>query len=461
MNAIIVSTLLGVIMMFCSWGIQSQKAQKNIALLGLFMLILANLAQANGWYVFNYDTKGMLAFNVFGLYANTLLFALTFVYVWINGEEISKLSNTAADFYSLIFFILCGVSILTSFDNLLMLFIGIEILSIPLYILTGADKKNMLSNEAALKYFLMGSFSTGILLLGITFIYGGTGSFHLATPTLHISTGMAEEQILVSAGLILIFAAMNFKVSAAPFHFWTPDVYDGAPTVFTSFMATIAKAAGFIAFVKVFNTQYLALGYSWTILLTFVILATLLVGNIIAVFQRSVKRMLAYSSIAQAGFMLFALYGKSEISNESILLYAVAYSIATIGIFGVLVKMKENSFEAFNGLGKAHPLLAFTTTIFLFSLAGIPLTGGFFAKYYMLSNLLKAGAGLWLIIVAVIFAAISIYYYFKIIQAMYFTAGEPAIGPMPKNYQFQLLVLAIVLLVLGVMPNLLLNYLYF
>ncbi len=461
MNAIVVSTLLGVMMMFCSWGIQSQKAQKNIALFGLIILIMANLAQANGWYTFNYDTKGMLAFNVFGLYANTLMFALTFIYVWINGEEISKLSNAAADFYSLIFFILCGVSVLTSFDNLLMLFIGIEILSIPLYILTGADKKNMLSNEAALKYFLMGSFSTGILLLGITLIYGGSGSFHLAPPLIHISTGMVEEQLLVSAGLILIFAAMNFKVSAAPFHFWTPDVYDGAPTVFTSFMATIAKAAGFIAFVKVFNTQYLALGYSWTILLTFVIIATLLVGNIIAVFQRSVKRMLAYSSIAQAGFMLFALYGKSEISNESILLYAVVYSIATIGIFGVLVKMKENSFEAFNGLAKADPLLAFTTTIFLFSLAGIPLTGGFFAKYYMLSNLLKAGAGLWLILVAVVFAAISIYYYFKIIQAMYFTAGEPAIGPMPKNYQYQLLVLAIVLLVLGVLPNLLLNYLYF
>ncbi len=461
MNAIVVSTLLGVMMMFCSWGIQSQKAQKNIALFGLIILIMANLAQANGWYTFNYDTKGMLAFNVFGLYANTLMFALTFIYVWINGEEISKLSNAAADFYSLIFFILCGVSVLTSFDNLLMLFIGIEILSIPLYILTGADKKNMLSNEAALKYFLMGSFSTGILLLGITLIYGGSGSFHLAPPLIHISTGMVQEQLLVSAGLILIFAAMNFKVSAAPFHFWTPDVYDGAPTVFTSFMATIAKAAGFIAFVKVFNTQYLALGYSWTILLTFVIIATLLVGNIIAVFQRSVKRMLAYSSIAQAGFMLFALYGKSEISNESILLYAVVYSIATIGIFGVLVKMKENSFEAFNGLAKADPLLAFTTTIFLFSLAGIPLTGGFFAKYYMLSNLLKAGAGLWLILVAVVFAAISIYYYFKIIQAMYFTAGEPAIGPMPKNYQYQLLVLAIVLLVLGVLPNLLLNYLYF
>jgi len=461
MNAIIVSTLLGVIMMFCSWGIKNQRVQKNIALIGLIILIIANLAQSNGWYVFNYDTKGMLTYTTFGLYANTLLFALTLIYVWMNGDEIAKINNSSADFYSLFFFILCGISVLTSFDNLLMLFIGIEILSIPLYILTGADKKNMFSNEAALKYFLMGSFSTGILLLGITFIYGATGSFHLTAPILSITTGLAQEQILLSAGLILLFVAMNFKVSAAPFHFWTPDVYDGAPTVFTSFMATIAKAAGFIAFINVFNTQYKALAYSWTLLLTFVMLSTLLIGNITALFQRSVKRMLAYSSIAQAGFMLFALYGQSAISNEAILLYAVVYSIATIGIFAVLVKMKENSFEAFNGLAKAHPLLAFATTVFLFSLAGIPFTGGFFAKYYMLSALLKAGAGLWLVLVAVVFAAISIYYYFKIIQAMYFTAGEPSINPFPKQYKYQLLTLAILLLILGVFPNLLLNYLYF
>ena len=461
MNAIIVSTLLGVIMMFCSWGVKSQNAQKNIALIGLLCLIIANLAQSNGWYEFNYDTKGMLLFSHFGLYSNTLLFALTFIYVWINGEEISKLSNAAADFYSLIFFILCGVSVLTSFDNLLMLFIGIEILSIPLYILTGADKKSMISNEAALKYFLMGSFSTGILLLGITFIYGANGTFHMTSTVIKLSTGIAHEQYLLSAGLILLFAAMNFKVSAAPFHFWTPDVYDGAPTVFTSFMATIAKAAGFLAFINVFSTQYKSLTTSWTLLLTFVILSTLLVGNIIAVFQRSVKRMLSYSSIAQAGFMLFALYGKSDIAIEGILIFAVVYSIATMGIFAVLVKMKENSFDAFNGLSKTNPLLAFATTVFLFSLAGIPLTGGFFAKYYMLAALLKAGAGLWLVIVAVVFAAISIYYYFKIIQAMYFTAGEPAIHLVSKNYQYQLLALAILLLVLGIFPNLLLNYLYF
>ncbi|MFN5986085.1 MAG: NADH-quinone oxidoreductase subunit N, partial [Chitinophagaceae bacterium] len=211
--------------------------------------------------------------------------------------------HQSADFYALFFFILCGASILTSFDNLLMLFIGIEILSIPLYILTGSDKKNLLSNESALKYFLMGAFSTGILLLGITLCYGAIGSFRLEAPVIIPSKGMALEQYLLSAGLILIFASMNFKVSAAPFHFWTPDVYDGAPTVFTSFMATIVKAAGFIAFVSIFHAQSKALGYSWELLLTFVILATLLVGNISAVFQRSVKRMLAYSSIAQAGFM--------------------------------------------------------------------------------------------------------------------------------------------------------------
>ena len=265
----------------------------------------------------------------------------------------------------------------------------------------------------------------------------------------------------MSAGLILLFVALNFKVSAAPFHFWTPDVYDGAPTVFTSFMATIVKAAGFIAFIKVFETQRDALSFSWFIILPFVIVCTLLIGNITAVFQRSVKRMLAYSSIAQAGFMLFGLYGKSLYNNEAILLYIVAYSLATIGLFAVLVKMKDYSFESFNGLAKQNPALAFVTTVFLFSLAGIPLTAGFFAKYFMLSALYTAGAGLWLLITAILFAAVSVFYYFKLVQAMYFTTGEPAIHPIDKNYTYKLWVIAIVLIVLGVFPNLLFNYLYF
>jgi NADH-quinone oxidoreductase subunit N len=457
MNAIIVSAFLGVVMMFASWSVKGENKQKNIALFGLIFLILANLAQLNGWYVVDVDTNNMLSFTRFGLYTNTLFYCLTFIYIWINGEEISKIGNHAADFYALFFFILCGASILTSFNNLLMLFIGIEILSIPLYILTGSDKKSLFSNEAAIKYFLMGSFSTGILLLGITFIYGATGSFNLIPP----DPSILNEQFMYSAGLILIFAAMNFKVSAAPFHFWTPDVYDGAPTVFTSFMATIAKSAGFIAFINIYLVQYKPFEKTWGIILPLVIVSTLMVGNVTAVFQRSVKRMLTYSSIAQAGFMLFALYGSSSFANEGILLYMVVYSLASIGIFAVLVKMKENSFEAFHGLSKTHPLLAFLTTVFLCSLAGIPITGGFFAKYYMINAVLIAGAGIWLVVVAMIFASISVYYYFKLIQAMYFIPGTPAIGELDKSYTYKLAVIAILILVLGVFPKLLFNYLYF
>ena len=191
------------------------------------------------------------------------------------------------------------------------------------------------------------------------------------------------------------------------------------------------------------------------------IVLTLLVGNITAVFQRSVKTMLAYSSIAQAGFMLFALYGKSEFATEGILLYAVVYSLATIGVFGVLVKMKEHSFEAFNGLSKSHPMLAFVTTIFLCSLAGFPITGGFFAKYYMLNALYVSGAGLWLLITAMLFAAVSVYYYFKLIQAMYFSAGEPAINHFEKRDQYKLVLIAVLLILLGILPSILFNYLYF
>jgi NADH-quinone oxidoreductase subunit N len=200
MNAIIVSAFLGVVMMFASWSVKGENKQKNIALFGLIFLILANLAQLNGWYVVDVDTNNMLSFTRFGLYTNTLFYCLTFIYIWINGEEIAKIGNHAADFYALFFFMLCGASILTSFDNLLMLFIGIEILSIPLYILTGSDKKSLFSNEAAIKYFLMGSFSTGILLLGITFIYGATGSFTIIPP----DPSILNEQFMFSAGLILI-----------------------------------------------------------------------------------------------------------------------------------------------------------------------------------------------------------------------------------------------------------------
>ena len=350
-------------MMFSGILVKNRSAVTSIAVIGLALLLVSNLLNTYGIWSIQVDTKGLLSFDKFGMFFNSIAIAATLLYVLLSGKEIENAGANVADYYALIFFVLCGVGILSSFNGLLMLFIGIEILSIPLYILTGSDKRNLKSNEAALKYFLMGSFSTGIMLMGITLIYGATGAFALGASSFAPSTGLIMPSFLEVAGVILLFVSMCFKVSAAPFHFWTPDVYDGAPAVFTSFMATVVKAAGFIAFVRLFDNHTNILGPSWHILLGFVIIATLLIGNITAVFQQSVKRMLAYSSIAQAGFMLFALYSVNDMAKEGILLYAVAYCLATIGIFAVLIKMKDYTFDGFNGLAKTQPVLALVATV--------------------------------------------------------------------------------------------------
>jgi NADH-quinone oxidoreductase subunit N len=343
-----------------------------------------------------------------------------------------------------------------------MLFIGIEIVSIPLYILTGSDKRNLKSNEAALKYFLMGAFSTGIMLLGIAFLYGGseTGSFYID----NIISGSGPMPAMIAAGLVLLLVSMSFKVSAAPFHFWTPDVYDGAPTVFTSFMATIVKAAAFFAFVRLFETSFGDMHKQWQTLIVILIAATLLIGNLTAVFQQSVKRMLAYSSIAQAGFMLFSLFALNNLAKEGLVLYAAAYSLASIGIFAILIKMKDYTVDGFNGLGKQQPLLAITATVFLLSLTGIPLTAGFQSKFYMLMAAVQNGTHLWLVIFAVLCAAISAYYYFRIIQAMFFKEAADDVTlaeDITPAFKILLVITAILIIALGLFPTLLTDWLYY
>jgi NADH-quinone oxidoreductase subunit N len=273
-----------------------------------------------------------------------------------------------------------------------------------------------------------------------------------------------QVPVLMITGLLLLLFAMSFKVSAAPFHFWTPDVYDGSPTVFTSFMATVVKAAGFIAFMRLFSEAFGNIRSEWQLTVAAITAITLFIGNITAVFQQSVKRMLAYSSIAQAGFMMLAVYTISAEAREGLILYAAAYSLATIGIFGVLIKMPDYTFEGFNGFARVHPTIAATLVIFLLSLAGIPLTAGFMSKFYMLRATIEVG-NLWLAVFAVIMAAVSVYYYFRLIQAMYFktsdaAAAVPAI-PFNSGFKFTLIGLAVLTILLGVFPNLLLYWLYF
>jgi len=254
---------------------------------------------------------------------------------------------------------------------------------------------------------------------------------------------------------------MSFKVSAAPFHFWTPDVYDGAPTVFTSFMATIVKAAVFIAFIRLFYETFSVFKGQWQLLVGIITVATLFIGNITAIFQQSVKRMLAYSSIAQAGFMLLALYSMNADGEEGLLLYTAAYSLATIGIFAVLIKMNDYTFDGFNGFAKQQPLLAVTLTIFLLSLAGIPLTAGFLSKFYMIKAAMVSGNNSWLMIFAVLMAAVSVSYYFRVIQAMYFKTTDVKTIEVSAGFKWTMAILAALIIILGVFPNLLLYWFYF
>lgn len=456
MNAIVLSALWGVVMMFSGLLTKNLRTVRVVAILGLVVLSVVNALDIMGTALFPINLRGMFVFDTFSLLFNSVVYGTTLIYFLLSGRDIEKVGLHVAEYFALIFFILCGISIVSTFSTLLMLFLGIEILSIPLYILTASDKRNLKSNEASLKYFLMGSFSTGLMLMGIALIYGTKGSFSLDV----IGAGNKELTPMLTAGLLLLLFSMSFKVSAAPFHFWTPDVYDGAPTVFTSFMATIVKAAGFIAFLRLFQDSFGELHPKWQLLVAIITASTLLFGNITAVFQQSVKRMLAYSSIAQAGFMMLALVALNTRAREGLFFYVTAYSLATIGVFAVLIRMKDYTYEGFNGLAKRQPLLAAVTTIFLLSLAGIPATAGFMAKFYMISAALANGKVLWLVVLAILCAAVSVYYYFRVIQAMYFKEGEAQETDSPASFKALLVLLAAAIIVLGLFPQLLLDRLY-
>lgn len=458
MKAIIATTVFGVIMMFSGIMVNNKKSIAGLATMLFLLLTGVNIydlatTSANEPHLF---FNNMLRMEHYSLWFNTLMTGCSLLYVLLMGREIQRVGTHVAEYFALIFFILCGIYILATYNNMLMLFLGIEIMSIPQYILAGSDKRNLKSSEAALKYFLLGSFSTGILLMGIALLYGAARTFNVMEMAAMLHSDALNP--LALAGIMFIMVALGFKVSAAPMHMWTPDVYDGSPTPFTAYMATIVKAGAFFAFLRLFQVAFNSLSAHWTLVLAVITAATLLVGNMTAVFQQSVKRMLAYSSIAQAGFMLFAVLAVNAIAWQGIIIYAVAYSVASIGIFSVLVKLKDYTYDGFNGLAKKEPLLAFATTIFLFSLAGIPLTGGFMAKYYVLLAVVQQGQLMWLVIFALLMAAISVYYYFRVIIAMYFKTGSPEMASeVTAGDKLTLVVTCIIVLLIGILPQLFLN----
>ncbi len=450
MKALILLSSLGVIALLAEI-FSFKKLIYPIVLLGLVLAFILNM--------FDWDTNQlyfkMMQTDNYAIAFTSLIIVISFLW-FIMAEGFFKEESNQSDHFALVLFALVGAVIMVSYTNMAMLFLGIEILSIPMYILAGSNKSDVLSNEAAFKYLIMGAFATGFLLFGITLIYGATGSFDLTEIATVVSTNTAISSIFY-VGVLLMLIGMSFKVSAAPFHFWAPDVYQGAPTVITAFMATIVKTAAFAAFLKLFHTTFSSLGETWMHIVWVMAALTLLVGNITAAIQTSTKRMLAYSSVAHAGYMLLALLANNSFSNSAILFYATAYSIASIATF-CIVSIVANAkgsdvVDSFNGLAKSNPLLAFVMTIALLSLAGIPPTAGFFAKYYIFTSAFTAGnAGL--VLIAIIASLVGVYYYFRIIIAMFFkenTNNQPL--EVTINHKLLLIVIALAIILLGLFPE--------
>lgn len=464
MNSIILLSVLGLANLFLGF------LRSNRLLLPAAMVILAVVFGVN-FLDWNAGAQsffsGMLVIDNFsvaftGIVVLTALLLLPFSQKYVRDGEANL-----AEYYSLLLFSLVGAIMMVSYNHLLMLFLGIETLSIAMYVLAGSDKRNLRSNEAALKYFLMGAFATGILLFGMALVYGATGTFELSSIGAAVQNPTnASLTPMLYIGMLLMLIGIGFKVSAAPFHFWTPDVYEGTPTFFTAFMSTVVKTAGFAAFLKLLVQAFPAAAAQgiWLPTLTAMCVLTLLIGNIGAVAQTSVKRMLAYSSVSHAGYLLIALVAfngqLSGASANGIFFYSLAYSVATVAAFGVLKLVSDarqrEDYNGLNGLAKTNPLLAFVMTVAMLSLAGIPLTGGFFGKFFIFSAAVEQGY-IWLVVFAVIMSMVSIYYYLRPIIAMYMRDADDDTAAPVYVGTFQsaaLLLLALLTVALGILPGL-------
>lgn len=447
MNTLIILSAIGVVALF-SEILNFKKALLPLIIIGLLAALVANVLD---WNTNHHYYNEMMVVDNYAVAFTGLLIVIALMWFLISPEFFREPSSRV-DHFALIIFALIGGQLLTSYGNLLMLFLGIEILSIPLYILAGSNKSDLKSNEASLKYFLMGAFATGFLLFGIALVYGVAGSFNLQV----IAQQQSESPMMV-AGVLLMIVGLSFKVSAVPFHFWTPDVYSGSPTVVTAFMSTVVKTAAIAGFFRLFYLCFIASNGNWSDTIWVLSALTILLGNTTAVYQTNFKRMLAYSSIAHAGYLLLAILALNKYAPGAILFYSAAYSISTISAFAILLIVSRvsnnDAVNSFNGLAKKNPLLALATVFAMLSLAGIPPMAGFFAKYYIFTAALKQHyTGL--VILAVLGSLIGIFYYFRIIIALFKTESEEVVVPMNVAFKSLLILTSLITLLLGVMPEL-------
>ena len=457
MYPIIILSLAGILSMFIG-AYKLKKLALPAVLVATLAAFVANLLPENLQDAPVYS--GMLKFDSFAVNFSAVLMGITLVILILSRRYYRDNHEHLGDIYALFLFSVVGGMIMVGSYNLVMFFVGLEILSIPLYILATSERNNLLSNEAGLKYFLMGSFITVFLLLGMVLMYGMSGSFDFGAISAYLSS-TPETPALVKLGVMLIMIAFIFKISAAPFHFWAPDVYQGSPAVIMVFMATVAKTAAFGGFLR-FLTQAIApIGDSFTPLLAVLSALTMTVGNLMALNQNNLKRLLAFSSIANAGYVMLALVGLGANSSSTVLYYMLVYSIANVIAIAVYLTVKESlgsgSIDGLKGLYQSKPLLTFCLVLAMLSLAGIPPLAGFIGKYAVFVDALHNGYA-WLVVLAALNSAIGIFYYFRVMRTAFQSPAEgPVTVPYVLGYSAVLVICTLVLLVLGIFPNVVLN----
>lgn len=407
------------------WGGRNKTLLMFVSLVGLLMTTISAFAKRPlPAYSFN-DSYVVDNLSLFFICIFTISSALA---ILLSAEYNEREGIGAGEYYALILFCTVGMILLASSTDMIMIFLGIEIVSICLYVLAGIRRGDHKSNEAALKYFLLGAFATGFLLYGMTLVYGSTGTTNLFKIADFVQNPSAQANPLLLMGLVLLVIGFGFKVASVPFHMWAPDVYHGAPTPVTAFMAVGPKAAAFAAFFRVFAEAFPEMSPSWELLLSIIAVLSMFVGNLGAIMQTNIKRMLAFSSISHAGYILMAVIAKNSLGSSSLLFYMLAYAFMTFGIFGIIIilgrKGEENlEIKNYSGLAYKHPVIALCMTIFLLSLGGLPPFAGFVAKFYIFSAAIQEGL-LTLVIIAVLNSAISLYYYLKVIVFMYMKEQE-------------------------------------
>jgi NADH-quinone oxidoreductase subunit N len=401
----------------------------------------------------------MIVVNQFSSVFSALFIVLTVFLIALAHDFYENHQTKISDFIAIKIFMLAGAVAMVSFGNLAMFFLGIEILSISLYILAASDRMNIKSNEAGMKYFLMGSFASGIILFGICFIYGAMGTFDVAEITEWSRS--AELPLWFPIGISLLTIGMLFKIAAVPFHFWAPDVYEGSPTLTTATMSTLVKVIAVATMYKLLTTMNADISDAYINIIIVISIASMTVGNVMALRQNNVKRMLAFSGISHAGFMLMTLLNINN-SAANLLYYTSAYALSGIAAFAVIIyvcKNKDNEdITNFNGLGKTNPLLAGILTASLLSMAGIPIFAGFFAKMFLFSQTIEAGY-LGIVIAAVVNSIISVGYYFKLILAMYTKEPNEELAKTPFVIYAVSIIAIILNIALGLFPSSILNLL--